>query len=124
MGCARVGCWYAVVMSSTVLLTGYAFNAARGVAVDVVTIVPLPPTREGVSGVGVLDDGVLLPDAVTVAVGSDGSFAVGVVPSEEVATGDDNTPCRYRLTFGDGASVVVTVPASSDPVPLGGLLNG
>ena len=111
-------------MSSTVMLTGQVFNASRGAAaVDTVTVSAVVPSREDVSNVGVLDDGVLLSGSVTVAADSTGAWSVLVIPSADAAVGDDGSTLRYRVSFGAGRVVEVTVPDSDQPVSLASLIK-
>ena len=109
-------------MSSVNMLTGNLYDLTRAPQADVVTIAPIIPTGiEDVEGVGVLDDGVLLPDAITVAASSQGEFSVLLIPTTQTLAGADGEGVRYRLTFGEGLFVEFDMP-DGGAVTLAGLL--
>ena len=109
-------------MSSVNMLTGNLYDLTRAPQADVVTITPIIPTGiEDVEGVAVLDDGVLLPDAITVAASSQGEFSVMLIPTTQTLAGADGEGVRYRLTFGEGLFVEFDMP-DGGAVTLAGLL--
>ena len=109
-------------MSSVNILTGNLYDLTRAPQADVVTITPIIPTGiEDVEGVAVLDDGVLLPDAITVAASSQGEFSAMLIPTTQTLAGADGEGVRYRLTFGEGLFVEFDMP-DGGAVTLAGLL--
>ena len=97
-------------MSSTVLLTGSLYDLTRTPQDDVVTIQPIIPTGiEGIENFGVLDDGLVTPQAVAVAANSLGEFSVLLIPTSQTLAGADGQGMRYRLTV-DVSSVEFSMP--------------
>ena len=98
-------------MSSTVMLTGNIYDSTRTGQADTVTITPvIPEGIPGVVGVGVLDDGVLLPDPITVAANSSGEFSVLLIPTSQTLASANGLGVRYTLQFEPGSSVEISMP--------------
>ena len=98
-------------MSSINVLNGTVYDLSRTPQTDTVTIRPLIPTDvEGVTGLGVLDDGVITGDPVTVATNSLGEFTVAILPTSQTRAGASGIGVRYRVELSSTEFVIIEMP--------------
>ena len=98
-------------MSNPVQLTGNIYDISRTPQDDAVTVSPLIPTGvPNVTGVGVLDDGVMVDEAVTVAANSRGEYSILLIPTSQTAAGADGRGVWYRISFSPTEFVEFAMP--------------
>lgn len=87
-------------MSTPQAFTASLFDLSKAPSSDVATFTPrFPPySSVGVVGLGVVDDGIMVPDGVVVAADAQGRVVTMIVPTAQTRAGDDGrTGIGYRM---------------------------
>ena len=90
--------------ATPVELTASLYDLSRAPAGDVATFTPRFPSYAGVgvAGLGVTDDGIMVPDPVMVAADPAGRVVAMLVPTSQTRAGDDGTGIGYRMSLPGG----------------------